>query len=507
MKKLALIIFSILCFHQTNGQLIKTSKNHTHSVSSIAYDPKGKYIVSGSWDKTVKLWDVMIDRTTTFKGHTDWVWSVAFSPDSKKIASASDDKTIKLWDIESGKILKTFKGHEREVRFVAFTQDGKQLVSDSMDGTIRVWSIDSGKNIRTIEKKYKGSPDNSVLSPDGKYVAAKSANNTIKLWNLKDNSSKEFKGHESEILALEFSSDSKKLASSSATEIKIRNIQGKKRVKTIKIPPSIVGYLTGADSLAFGNNNKWLAAGLKGGIIKIWDIETLKLIKKINAHTDIINFKGYNNSITSIQFSPDYTKIASGAMDSRIRLWNISSLKKMSPLHYAALSGNLKKVKKRTTEYNINSLDPEGNTPLSNAAMNGHLDVVKYFILNKAKPFVPNDNGETALHLARSHPNVSKFLQQKYRPRLFEAITVKRLTEDEKLKKIKRLIEAGVGDNEALEKLAKIAKKRKLKKITQYLKKKKREEQAKQRKEKQKQSIKKHKELKEFFKWPKRYQL
>ena len=69
----------------------------------MAFSPDGKRIVSGSWDKTVKVWDAARGQEIlTLKGHTDLVTSVAFSPDGKRIASGSEDKTVKVWDASAG---------------------------------------------------------------------------------------------------------------------------------------------------------------------------------------------------------------------------------------------------------------------------------------------------------------------------------------------------------------------------------------------------------------------
>ena len=71
-----------------------------YMVSSVAITPDGKTIVSGAWDKTIKLWDIQSGiLKATFKGHTDTVYSVAITPDGKTIVSGSKDKTIKLWDV------------------------------------------------------------------------------------------------------------------------------------------------------------------------------------------------------------------------------------------------------------------------------------------------------------------------------------------------------------------------------------------------------------------------
>jgi len=68
----------------------------------VSFSPDGKRIVSGSQDKTVKVWDAQTGQETlTLKGHSDLVTSVSFSPDGKRIVSGSGDKTLKVWDISS----------------------------------------------------------------------------------------------------------------------------------------------------------------------------------------------------------------------------------------------------------------------------------------------------------------------------------------------------------------------------------------------------------------------
>jgi WD40 repeat protein len=111
-------------------------------VLSVAVTPDGKYVVSGSGDEMVRLWDLATgNEVRRFTGHEEPVWSVAVTPDGKYVVSGSGDNTVRLWELATGKEVRRFTGHEQEVRSVAVMPDGKYIVSGSEDNTVRVWYI------------------------------------------------------------------------------------------------------------------------------------------------------------------------------------------------------------------------------------------------------------------------------------------------------------------------------------------------------------------------------
>ena len=88
--------------------IVHLAGGHTNSVTAVAVTPDGRRLVTGSGDKTAKLWDIETGRCLqTFIGHAGWVNAVAVTPDGSKIITASNDHTVKFWDLERGELLVT----------------------------------------------------------------------------------------------------------------------------------------------------------------------------------------------------------------------------------------------------------------------------------------------------------------------------------------------------------------------------------------------------------------
>src|SRR5262249_33166736 len=105
-------------------------KRHTGSVSSVAFSPDGKRILTGSPGGTAKVWDGDEGaELLSLKGHTSLVRSVAYSPDGKRIVTGSNDRTAKVWDALKGTELLSLKGHTHQVKSVAYSPDSKRIVT------------------------------------------------------------------------------------------------------------------------------------------------------------------------------------------------------------------------------------------------------------------------------------------------------------------------------------------------------------------------------------------
>ncbi|MDH6104584.1 trypsin-like peptidase domain-containing protein [Anabaenopsis tanganyikae CS-531] len=164
------------------GRSIATLTEDSYGVDSVAFSPDGQTLASGSYDNTIKLWDVATGRSiATLTGHSSWVRSVAFSPDGQTLASGSWDTTIKLWDVATGRSIATLTGHSRFVTSVAFSPDGKTLASGSGDETIKLWDVATGRSIATLTG-HSSWVRSVAFSPDGQTLASGSVDGTIKIW-------------------------------------------------------------------------------------------------------------------------------------------------------------------------------------------------------------------------------------------------------------------------------------------------------------------------------------
>ena len=202
---------TIRLWNVNTGELIETFEGHTDVVSSVALSPDGQTLASGSGDTTIHLWNANIMESEVLwsletgeqveentdqlliilEGHKGSINSITFSPDGQTLASGSWDETIRLWNINTGKLLKTLEGHESNVTSVTFSPDGQTLASGSwhsgrwgMDDIIRLWNVNTGELIESFEG---GGPDFSTesvaFSPDGRILASGGLGYQIFLWD------------------------------------------------------------------------------------------------------------------------------------------------------------------------------------------------------------------------------------------------------------------------------------------------------------------------------------
>jgi WD40 repeat protein len=137
------------------------------TVTSVAFAQDGSRVVSGSNDKTVRIWNATTGEVEAeLKGHTGWVTSVAFTQDGSRVVSGSNDKTVRIWNVMTGEVEAELKGHTDSVRSVAFAQDGSRVVSGSDDNTVRIWDTATGES-QLMTASTITLPDASIVHDKG----------------------------------------------------------------------------------------------------------------------------------------------------------------------------------------------------------------------------------------------------------------------------------------------------------------------------------------------------
>ncbi len=197
---------NILSFNHNIGMT-----THNNEINSIAFSPDGKYLVSGSSDNTVRIWDAgngqeiskltpdfkVIETSDGRKLYLGGIYSVVFSPDGKYVASGGPDGNIYTWDVESGQeiarlapVLKNDMSLYTyyDVLAMAFSADGKYLVSGSMDNTVRIWELETGQEIArpSLSGAENFSPPGApsvAFSPNGRYVVW-GGGNIVHVWDM-----------------------------------------------------------------------------------------------------------------------------------------------------------------------------------------------------------------------------------------------------------------------------------------------------------------------------------
>jgi len=156
-------------------------------VTSVALSPHGRLLAAGSLDKVVRIWDTetaqLLDR---LEGHSDSVYSIAFSPDGKNLISGSLDRNIMLWDVCAQGRTTTrprmlFQGHKDFVLSVAYTPDGRWLMSGSKDRSVVFWDPRSSRSVLTLTG-YRNSVISVASSPASPYFATGSGDCFAVVW-------------------------------------------------------------------------------------------------------------------------------------------------------------------------------------------------------------------------------------------------------------------------------------------------------------------------------------
>jgi serine/threonine protein kinase len=164
--------------HRAQGALLASGR-----VSAVACSPNGTVVLTGSQDKTVRLWNAATGESIgPLLAHQGPVKAVAFSPDGRIVLTGRDDNTARLWDATTGKPIGPPLAHQDAVRAVAFSPDDKTLLTGSSDKTARLWDAANGMPIGAA-LVHQGEVSAAAFSPNGKLVLTGSDDRTARVWD------------------------------------------------------------------------------------------------------------------------------------------------------------------------------------------------------------------------------------------------------------------------------------------------------------------------------------
>ncbi len=318
---------TVKVWNLNTGAEVITFTGHNSSVNAVAVTPDGKRVISGEADSTVRAWNLATGQEIQkFNGHSASVVSIAVTTDGKKVVSASN--SIKVWDLETGKEELTLKTHRNSVTAVAITSFNR-IISASHDGTIHVSSLESGKILFGF-RHYANRPGNSYIdgyvgsepvyaiaaTPDGQWLISGSGNSaqnqhTIMVWDLqRQQKAFTLKGHNNPISTLAITPDGGRVISASFNDntIKVWAIAYQKEIFTLSSHDASI-Y-----ALAVTLDGQKIISASKDKTLKVWNLDPQ------NKDIEFIDDK---KSVNSVSITPDGRQAILGLQDNTIKVWNL----------------------------------------------------------------------------------------------------------------------------------------------------------------------------------------
>jgi WD40 repeat protein len=290
------------------GAEIAILRGHVGAVDFAQLSPDGARLITTSTDQTIRLWDVGINAAVAvLRGHAGAVQAAAFSPDGTRIVTASADTTARLWDARSGAEISVLRGHTGLVWSAVFSPDGARVLTGSGDRTARLWDAGTGSEI-VVFQGHTHQVAAAVFSPDGRRVLTASMDRVAALWDVKTGAAiAALRGdNDGFTRAAVYSPDGMRVATAFSTKARLWDADG----RAIAV---LEGHSFWVRSIAFSPDSTRIVTGAGDNTGRIWDALTGAPAAQLLGHTA---------GLTSVAFSPDGARVVTAAGDKTARVWD-----------------------------------------------------------------------------------------------------------------------------------------------------------------------------------------
>ena len=308
----------------SGAEVLPSLKGHSHPLTSVAYSPDGKLLVTTGYDKMVRVWDAITGKEKReFRVSSQRPNKVVFSPDSKRVATASEDNSARIWDVTSGQELLTLRGHTREVLSVAYSSDGKMIATAGGDQHVKIWDAETGKESLTL-RGHSQWVNGVAFSHNGNQVVTACIDGKVRVFDVDDGRIRQtFDDQFGSVWGVAFSPDDTLIASGSG-EWKWIEKRGQiliREAATGRVMHTLRAHAGLARTVAFSPDGKQLASvggehWFEPGVVKVWDVAT---------GSELQSFAGHTLGLAALEYSPDGRTLASGGWDATVRLWDANA--------------------------------------------------------------------------------------------------------------------------------------------------------------------------------------
>ncbi|MCI0462115.1 MAG: protein kinase [Gemmataceae bacterium] len=279
------------------------------------------------------------DLVRSFAGHTAAVSSLAFAPDGRSLVSGSLDGTARIWEVDSGKELRSLDRDLGPVTCVTFAREGNSVLvaggpslgpDERKRWTVAEWETQTGKIQRTLQRGDSSPPANKKLlslSADGKSVLVVTVHNHLGAGPLTQLQPLTWSGEAQDQRLFAEPNVSVALAALSADGRFVLTAPGEGRKEPLRLwdlqtgkARSFTPVVTGVQALALSPDGRRAVSAGPDRVLYLWDATTGKAILRLPGHA---------GAIQAVAFSPDGRRLLSGSADKTLRLWDVASGKEL----------------------------------------------------------------------------------------------------------------------------------------------------------------------------------